>query len=167
MLQSIYEIEETQNGGLIAIMRRPSSDWLQDDIKALAEGGITLVVRLLTDTEVIELGLEREEDACRSSGIEFRSFQIEDRGVPENALAFVSLICELGQMVEAGARVAVHCRAGIGRSGLSAAALLINRGTTSDEAFARVSERRRVTVPDTDDQRRWIEAHAEALSQCS
>ncbi|MEM9667313.1 MAG: dual specificity protein phosphatase family protein [Pseudomonadota bacterium] len=163
MLPALYRIDEASNGGLIAIMRRPSSEWLEDDVEKLAAEGISHILRLLTESEVIELGLEGEEEACHAHGIHFQSFAIEDRGVPENTTAFITLIRELATTFEAGGRIAVHCRAGIGRSGLSAAALLVSRGMSSDEAFARISERRRVTVPDTDDQRRWIDTYSDAL----
>ncbi|MEM6901394.1 MAG: dual specificity protein phosphatase family protein [Pseudomonadota bacterium] len=163
MLPELYKIEEASGGGVISIMRRPSSEWLSDDIEKLSAQCVSHIVCLLTGSEVVELGLQGEEEICRSRQICFRSFPIEDRGVPENATAFISLIHELGLIFESGGHIAIHCRAGIGRSGLSAAAILVAQGMKCDEAFDRISERRRVSVPDTEDQRRWIDMHLAAL----
>ena len=56
-----------------------------------------------------------------------------------------------------GKNVAVHCRQGIGRSGLIAAGLLTTSGIPPDEAIQIVSTARRLAVPETMDQRLWVE----------
>ncbi len=50
----------------------------------------------------------------------------------------------------------VHCRAGIGRSAVVAAGILLQAAFGPEEAFARVSEVRGVDVPDTDEQHNWV-----------
>jgi protein-tyrosine phosphatase len=62
-----------------------------------------------------------------------------------------------------GAAVAVHCRAGIGRSGLVAAGLLVAQGRSPAEAFTAVSNARGVRVPDTPDQEAWLHRQAQSL----
>ncbi|MEM8636213.1 MAG: protein-tyrosine phosphatase family protein [Pseudomonadota bacterium] len=163
MLPELYAIEEASGGGVISIMRRPSSEWLDDDIEKLSAQRVSHIVCLLTGSEVVELGLQGEEEICRSHQICFRSFPVEDRSVPENTTEYISLIHELRLIFEGGGHIAIHCRAGIGRSGLSAAAILVAQGMTCEEAFDRISERRRVSAPDTDEQRRWIDLHLAAL----
>lgn len=70
--------------GRIAIMARPrADDWLELEVDAWKTAGIDLVVSLLEHEEVLELGLEREAGLCRSNGIDFVSFPIPDRGMPE------------------------------------------------------------------------------------
>ncbi|WP_406324718.1 tyrosine protein phosphatase [Streptomyces niveus] len=54
-----------------------------------------------------------------------------------------------------GAHVVAHCRAGIGRASLLAAALLILGGTDPDLAWHALEEARGLAVPDTPEQREW------------
>lgn len=70
--------------GRLAIMARPrADDWLEVDVAEWKTSGVDLVVSLLERDEVSELGLQEEADLCWASGIEFISFPIPDRGVPE------------------------------------------------------------------------------------
>jgi len=56
----------------------------------------------------------------------------------------------------AGKHVAIHCRAGIGRTGIIAGAVLLKTGKTAKEAFALISDARGVRVPDTEEQEKWL-----------
>jgi len=51
----------------------------------------------------------------------------------------------------------VHCRQGIGRSGLVASGVLMSSGIKANEAMQIVSSARGISVPETPEQRRWIE----------
>jgi hypothetical protein len=51
--------------------------------------------------------------------------------------------------------VGLHCRAGIGRSGLMAAGLLMFLGEQETVAWDRVSKARGLSLPDTQEQRFW------------
>jgi protein-tyrosine phosphatase len=62
-----------------------------------------------------------------------------------------------------GKKVAIHCRASIGRSGMIAACILVCRGIDADTAFAVISQARTVSVPDTDEQRQWVVRFSERL----
>ena len=67
--------------GRLAIMPRPrSGDWLPDEIRAWRAVGIGIVLSLLTNEETAELGLADEQTLCRTAGVEFRRYPIEDRG---------------------------------------------------------------------------------------
>lgn len=59
--------------------------------------------------------------------------------------------------------MAIHCRQGIGRAGLIASALLIGQGLGSKESIERVSAARNVPVPETAEQKLWIESFAPSL----
>lgn len=56
----------------------------------------------------------------------------------------------------AGRSIAIHCRAGIGRASLVAAAVLRMLGVSGEEALARISASRGLAVPDTEAQRQWV-----------
>ena len=143
--------------GRLAIMARPrADDWLEVDITEWKTSGVDMVVSLLERDEVSELGLQREAELCRSSGIEFLSFPIPDRGVPENGTEMLQIASSIAGGIADGRSVAIHCRAGIGRSSMIAACALICSGIEAGDALARIKAARGLTVPDTDEQREWV-----------
>jgi hypothetical protein len=143
-------------GGL-AIMARPrADDWLEVDITEWKTAGVDMVVSLLERDEVSELGWQREAELCRSSGIEFLSFPIPNRGVPENGADVLQIASSIAGGIADGRSVAIHCRAGIGRSSIIAACALICSGIEAGDALARIKAARGLTVPDTDEQRDWV-----------
>jgi protein-tyrosine phosphatase len=99
----------------------------------------------------------REAEACEAQGIQFLSFPIEDRGTPRDVAATSMLVAQLHRAAMAGGGIVIHCRAGIGRSGLIAASVLLNEGLSPSEAFSLISKARRVPVPDTEEQIRWVQ----------
>jgi protein-tyrosine phosphatase len=156
MRSTIYWIEAPTNGRL-GIMARPrSGDWLNDEIAGWAAAGINTVVCLLEHDEVNELGLGDEEEFCQRHGIAFISFPIPDRGVPKTEGETEILARNIALKLKHGATVAIHCRAGIGRSSLIAACALVCSGSDADSAFEVISKARGVKVPDTDEQRSWV-----------
>lgn len=104
-----------------------------------------------------ELKLEREGEAATSQGLVFLSLAIPDRAVPTETAPFRQLVEALHGHLAAGASVAIHCRAGIGRSSVLAAAVLAAGGVPVDEAFSLLSACRGLSVPDTPAQRAWTE----------
>jgi len=143
--------------GRLAISARPrGGDWLEDELKGWRAAGITKVVLLLTPDEEVALGLEREKQASLDAGLSFLSFPIVDRSVPSSDERAMCLIEELDSDLTRGERVVVHCRQGIGRSGLIASAVLVARGVPPEDAALQVSQARGVTVPETLRQIVWI-----------
>lgn len=144
--------------GRLAIVARPrGGDWLGDEAAAWRRAGVDVAVSLLEEQEAAQLGLAGEQDAAREQAITFVSFPIPDLGVPFSLMETVSFLCQLAAELEAGRNVAVHCRQGIGRSGLVASAALVTAGASPEEAMKAVSAARGLTVPETPDQRRWME----------
>jgi len=149
----------------LAIVSRPrGGDWLVDDLALLPRAGFTAVVSALTPEENEELLLGEEERECRALGLAFLAFPIEDRSVPSSNEAFGSLVRSMARLLDDGNAVAVHCRAGIGRSSLIAAALLVQNGAAADSAFAAIERARGRPVPDTPEQRKWLEGFAARIS---
>ncbi|WP_316194148.1 protein-tyrosine phosphatase family protein [Bradyrhizobium sp. SZCCHNRI3052] len=145
--------------GRLAIAARPrAEDWLADDIAAWVGEGIAVVVSLLEPAEVHDLGLQREAALCQSRGMAFLSFPVPDRGLPDSRSAAVRLAEGLAVRLTEGATVLIHCRAGIGRSAVIAASVMIRLGIDGTEAFDRIGAARGVRVPDTEDQREWVRA---------
>jgi protein-tyrosine phosphatase len=142
----------------LAIATRPrGGDWLAGDIESLKNEGVAAVVSALTDAEAEELGLEREPDCCLERELDYFSFPIEDRSVPDSVEEFRSLIADLLDELVEGRAVVIHCRAGIGRSSMIASGVLMRLGSSASEALRIVGEARGMTVPDTTEQREWLE----------
>lgn len=150
--------------GRLAIVARPrGGDWLQDEILSWARSGLQVVVSLLTAEETNELELTGEADRCQAKGIEFVSFPIPDRGVPGSGSETLQFVRSVEALLVAGKAVGIHCRQGIGRSGLIAACLLVSSGVPPDAAFSRLTEARGFPVPETDEQRTWVHTFAPEL----
>jgi protein-tyrosine phosphatase len=144
--------------GRLAIAARPrGGDWLEDETKGWQRANLDVIVSLLEDHEAAALGLVNEAQAARASGLCFTSFPIADRGVPGSVSAANSLIASLIDALEEGKNVAVHCRQGLGRSGLIAAGILVTSGLTPERAIEVVSSARGQSVPETGEQRSWIQ----------
>jgi protein tyrosine phosphatase (PTP) superfamily phosphohydrolase (DUF442 family) len=148
--------------GRLSTMPRPrGDDWLDDEMAALRAAGVDVLVSLQTQDERIELGLVDEAAAAQRAGMEFLSFPIVDLGVPDR-YEIRPFLDMLRDRLDAGRHVVVHCRAGIGRSSLVAAALLTGYGVPPDRAWAVISEARGITVPETPEQGAWLRPERDA-----
>jgi predicted protein tyrosine phosphatase len=157
MSSEIYWIEAPVRGRL-AIMARPrGGDWLCGEIAGWAAERVDVVVSLLEPSEVIELELAEEADICRELGIEFLSFPIADRQVPASPPRTPEVVRLLAGRINEGKSVAIHCRAGIGRSAVVTACVMGMLGIEPGLAHSLISAARRLKVPDTDEQRDWVD----------
>lgn len=151
---TLYSIPVPAAGRLSTMPRPRGGDWLDDQMLAVRSAGVDVLVCLLTDTERAELGLAAEADAATGAGLEFHTFPITDFGVPDPD-AIRPLLDLLTARLRAGEHVAVHCRGGIGRSSLIAAALLVRLGSPTEQAWQIITAARGVPVPETERQRSW------------
>ncbi|QPH52274.1 protein-tyrosine phosphatase family protein [Pontivivens ytuae] len=156
MKPSIYLIDADLPGRLF-IMPRPSAEWLMEDMAHFRSLGIGTIVSMLEVDEMAELSLRDEPRCCCDAGMEFLHFPILDFGLPDRA-GFRDLIEAVVERLEAGQSVAVHCRAGIGRSGMLACCVLARFVGSADEAVETVCRCRGTSVPDTTEQRAFIES---------
>jgi len=164
MVPQIYKIEQIGKGWF-AIMGRPrAGEWAKDEFSGLAQLGVTDVVSLLEPAEARDLDLQDEAQLCRAASIKFWSFPIPDRGVPASAAKLGQYAWAVYQHIEWGRRFVFHCRAGIGRSSLVAAALLLRCGRTPDQAFGQISASRGLPVPDTPQQAQWLTANRSVIA---
>jgi protein-tyrosine phosphatase len=160
-----------REGVRLGIMPRPrGNDWLSDDLRILRQAGVDVIVSALTALEAEELGLAAEAQECAQNGLLFISFPIEDRSVPTSRTDFGALVNQLLEHSRRGKAIVVHCRAGIGRSSLIAACVLTRNGLSLDSAFQAIEESRGCPVPDTPEQRQWVErlsvSSSHSLSDC-
>ena len=143
--------------GRLGIVPRPrSGEWLDDETRAWREAGIDIMVSLLEPREEAEFALAAESASSAASGLEFRSFPISDRGVPNSRESVAELASHIVTALHSGKNVALHCRQGIGRSALIAAAALVSSGQDPETALQTIGRARGFEVPETNAQRKWI-----------
>jgi len=150
--------------GRLAIIPRPrGGDWLVDEIRAWQQAGVDEVLSLLTPDEIAELSLADEAELSAANAIQFDSFPITDRSVPESRAGFTKVVARVAEQLASGKTVAVHCRQGLGRASLIAIGTLALAGIDPETAIQRVGAARGSTVPETPQQRRWIIDLAKSL----
>lgn len=165
MLGEIYWLSGTWPAKLALAARPRGGDWLPDEVANWKRFGISSVLSLLTPDEEQDLDLCNEASEVKRQGLEFSSFPIADRQVPKSEAKLAQVIDKLNQSLSAGRNVLIHCRQGVGRTGLVAACLLIRNGMSPGAAVESVSASRGVIVPETPEQRVWIERYAPAFTK--
>lgn len=145
-------------------MPRPrGGEWLADETSALRSEGVDVLVSLMSNGECEELQLLEEGAHCDACGVEFLSHPVTDRGLPADTAKFEGVVDAVAERIKQGKGVAIHCRLGIGRSSLLAAAVLVSLGARTEEAFEKISHARGLPVPDTEEQRQWVEKYEQRL----
>jgi protein-tyrosine phosphatase len=151
--------------GKLAVSSRPrGGDWLSDELSGWKSEGLEAVLSLLTSLEEKDLDLVQEEHQTHAAGMKFLSLPIPDRQVPGSETELTAILEQMDSILSAGKNLVVHCRQGIGRTGLVAACLLITKGITPDVAIKRVSAARGLEVPETIEQRDWIDHYATVMT---
>ncbi|MGM0385719.1 MAG: nitroreductase family deazaflavin-dependent oxidoreductase [Actinomycetota bacterium] len=134
--------------------------WSRDltaDLAALRDWGADVVVTLVEDRELELLKVPQLGESVREAGMEWRHAPIPDMHPPDEHFEALwpTLAAELKEILEQGGRVVVHCRAGLGRTGLVAALLAIELGDTPPQAIRRVRATRRRVI-ETPGQKHYV-----------
>ncbi len=164
MKPEIYQVELIGSGILFIMAKPVSGEWIEDEFSGLANEGINQIVSLLESPESYEIGLQDEEQLANKNGMSYLSFQIKDRGIPSSVMQFSKFTKSLYHDIAAGKSTVIHCRSGIGRAGLVVGGVLLHCGFTAKEAFAHISKKRGVEVPDTVEQESWLISNSNEIT---
>ena len=120
-----------------------SSNWDRDlptDLKAIQDWGATTVVTLIEDHEFRLLSVQALEREVRELGMDWLHLPILDVSVPDSH--FEQLWGTVGETVhsrlDAGERILIHCRGGLGRTGEVAGLILVERGIRPQDAIRQI-----------------------------
>ena len=85
----------------LAIVPRPrGGDWLEDEVVALKNAGVNVLLSLLEADEADELGLASEKEVSSHMGLVFVNFAIPDRSVPSDQTSFKKMLVELEKQIK-------------------------------------------------------------------
>lgn len=136
-------IHQTQAGGRLYLSQAPGkhlslgrdgktySRDLGTDLRQFAAQGIVQVVCLLNPSELRSIGISPDhyQAACSSLGLQLLCYPIIEMSTPPDLPSFESSVIQpILTSLSLGQGVLVHCRGGIGRSGLVAACVLLRLG---------------------------------------
>lgn len=164
MNPDIYQVELIGSGSLSVMAKPVSGEWIEEEFAGIARWGINRIISLLEEHEAYELGLGKEQILAEKNGMEYISYPIEDRGLPSSVKEYLDFTKRIYHEAAGGLHTVVHCRAGIGRTGLIAAGVLLHCGFEPKKAFEHISKKRGVRVPDTDEQIDWVVKSYASLS---
>ena len=126
---------------------------------AAQAAGLTRLVCLAQPAEVAAVPAYAAARRGATLGLTLDDHPMPDFGVPDDPAAFAALAARVAAALLAGEAVAIHCAAGVGRTGLLAIAVLAALGLPLAEAEARVraagsgpesaAQRRFLGLPDT------------------
>jgi protein-tyrosine phosphatase len=119
--------------------RAITGEWCRDldkDLDRLGQAyGTQVLVSLIEDDELHLLGIPELFERCKQFGIEVIRFPIPDGGIPGSAHETQQLVDRILTLARKGKTVVIHCRGGLGRSGVIAASCLVSLGLEPDEAI--------------------------------
>ena len=121
----------------------PSRSWdrdLKEDVRAIRAWGASTVVTLIEDHEFLLLAIEGIEREVRAQGMEWIHLPIRDVDVPDHRFEDEWMLAgaRLHERLNCGDRILIHCRGGLGRTGLVAGLILVERGCDPVTAVHRV-----------------------------
>jgi protein-tyrosine phosphatase len=132
----VPHVVKTPGGGSIGLSPFPQLHELQD----FRFWRVTALVTLVEVRELAFLGSKDLGKMVTAAGLAWHHLPISDMEPP--GAAFEQLWAQSGPVLRktlrGGGKIIVHCRAGLGRTGMIAARLLVEMGLSPDKAIAAV-----------------------------
>jgi protein-tyrosine phosphatase len=119
---------------------------LDSDLQALREQGVDVLLLLVEDKELARCRVTHVEEAAEAHGLELVRHPVRDPMTPYSDAAYRREVAAMAERVRAGGTVAIACRGGLDRSGMTAACLLREAGLDADTSIDRVHAARAHTL---------------------
>ena len=151
------------NLGMHAVWQRH----LETDLRRLRLHYRTdLLVTLLQAKELAELQIPDLFTQVQTYGMQTRWFPIHDFGTPDSMPELQQLVEQILADLTVGQTVVIHCKAGLGRTGLVTASCLVALGHSPETAFKIVRQSRPGSV-ETLDQEAYVAEFAKLWQSVS
>lgn len=140
---------EVPAGGVLILSANPAKFGAVDQALSLYRAeGARLVISLLPHHELRSLGLQSVQDRCAQAGLEWAHCPIDDFAPPGPLFEqhWDGIASRVHSMLDHGEGVALHCHAGLGRTGTVAARILIERGLCASDAIELVRQKRPCSI---------------------
>ena len=113
---------------------------LESDLATIIDSGATSLISLIGFEERRLIGIPGLPRLVGERGLKWHEFAIPDRTAPDRnrQREFRDLMSVISDGLSDGHIIAIHCRAGLGRTGLVAASVLVSRGLSPDAAILAV-----------------------------
>jgi protein-tyrosine phosphatase len=115
-------------------------DGIENDLQCICNWGATVIVNLLEAREIVTLGVAALPGRILSRNMTFLHLPMANNVLPDDVFEKKWLLARsrLLHGLQKGERILIHCKEGIGRSGIVAARLLIESGIDADRAIKTV-----------------------------
>ena len=137
-----------------------SGDWdrdLADDLDVIAGWGAWAVVSVILPEGLMALCVHNIGEQVNERGMRWYHLPVSDGGVPDHTFeqSWGAAGLELRRALRGGSRILIHCKGGLGRTGMLAARLLVELGDSPEEAIRKVRHARRGAI-ETSEQERHV-----------
>ncbi len=113
---------------------------LHRDLQVIQDWGAKTIITLMEKHELNMLSVSNLGDRVKKMGIDWRHLPIVDLNVPDENFehAWARESREIHRSLARGEHILVHCRGGLGRTGVVAAMILMEHGTGASQSVAEV-----------------------------
>jgi protein-tyrosine phosphatase len=113
---------------------------LEEDLSVIRDWGASTVVTLIEAHEFDLLNVGRLAEEVQKLGLRWIHLPICDVNVPDRRFEQEWVVAgpEIHGRIRAGEKILIHCRGGLGRTGLVAGLILVERGCAPRDAIQQV-----------------------------
>lgn len=130
------------NGAAVIMMPCPGTKEvnIESTIAQLKEQGVNAILSMMVAEEMKKLHAENLPEMCKQNNIQWFNMATDDHKIPgEDSLSqWQQDKTNLVEVINQGGKVAVHCKGGVGRTGIGVAMLLLELGRNAEQAVAEV-----------------------------
>jgi ADP-ribosyl-[dinitrogen reductase] hydrolase len=121
---------------------------LGEDLRVIRAWGASTLVTLIEEAEFRLLGVEDLSTEVQRYGMAWMHLPIRDVDVPDGRFERAWQVAgpEVHRRIDGSERILIHCRGGLGRTGLVAGLILVERGVDPRDAIDRVRAARPHTI---------------------